>query len=142
MLFATGLVTLAAAGSANAWGNAVIKNECSFPVYMWAVDAQRNSPNIIQAKDSYSETYQVPSAGGVSLKLSTTNSDTAVTQFEYTLNLTDSKIWYDGSHVDCDGSTCPFYAYGLDLSTSDTTCPTRDCPINQVCTGFYNVYFK
>lgn len=139
------LTALAAAvSSVNALGSAIINNNCAFPVYMWAVDAQRNpsSPTTIAPGGTYSEGYHTPSSGGVSLKLSTTTSLQYVTQFEYTVQsyLSNPFVWYDGSNVNCVDSECPFWSYGINLKTSVSSCPTRDCPINQVCSGFYTVY--
>lgn len=140
MLRVTTALALATVRTVHAWGNAIIKNECDFAVFLRATDANRNAPETIEPKSQWGESFHTPLAGGVSLKLATTDSNMAVTQFEYTLDLTQSKIWYDGSNIDCSGSSCPFYAYGLDLRTSDASCPARQCPVNQVCTGFYNVY--
>jgi len=130
--------------SVNALGSAIINNNCAFPVYMWAVDADRNpsSPTTIPAGGSWSEGYHTPASGGVSLKLSTTTQKQYITQFEYTVQsyLANPFVWYDGSNVDCTGSECPFWNYGINLKTSSPSCPTRDCPIGQVCTGFYTLY--
>jgi hypothetical protein len=145
MQLITSLATFAAAiSSVNALGSAIINNNCAFPVYLWAVDAQRNpsSPTTIAAGGSYSEEYHTPSSGGVSLKLSTTTAKQYITQFEYTVQsyLSNPFVWYDGSNVDCTDSECPFWNYGINLKTSDPSCPTRDCPVAQVCTGFYTLW--
>lgn len=133
------LLSLAAIRSVRALGYAVIDNRCNFPVYMWAVDAVRNPLESVQipSKTSYTEVYHNLSTGGVSLKLSAIDANDVITQLEYTLDLSASKIWYDGSNVNCATSTCPFYTYGMELSTSDMSCPTRSCPPDQLCTGFY-----
>lgn len=129
----------------SAMGNAIVQNNCDFPIYLWPVDAQRNPSDGITVAPGgqYSEQYHTPSSGGVSIKISTTNNKLSkVTQFEYTVQSYASNpfLWYDGSHVDCTGSECPFWAYGLNLKTSDPSCPTRDCPVDQVCTGFYTLW--
>merc|ERR1711977_290347 len=79
--------------SVNALGNAIVNNNCNFPVYLWPIDAQRN-----------------PS------------------------------LWYDGSHVDCVDDACPFWDYGINLKASDASCPTRDCAVGKVCSGFYTLW--
>jgi hypothetical protein len=120
---------------------AYIKNYCKENVYLWPVDALRNpqTPITIAPGGDYSETYQVLASGGVSLKLSRDPANKVkATQFEYTL--VGGFIWYDGSHVDCQGAECPFYADGIYLEASDPTCPTRTCQPNAVCTGFYVLF--
>jgi hypothetical protein len=133
--FAAGVSTVSATGSA------VIFNYCSFPVSLWAVDAERNpqSPTTIPAGGQYSEPYHSLTTGGVSLKLSLGTSlytGDPITQFEYTL--TGGFIWYDGSNVNCNVNNCPFYPYGIFLDTTVSTCPQRTCLPSQKCDGFYN----
>lgn len=145
MQLITRLATLAAAVSTvNAMGSAIINNNCDFDVYLWATDAQRapQSPQIIASKGSYTEGYHTPSSGGVSLKLGSSSDITYITQFEYTVEsyAGENFIWYDGSNVNCAGSECPFYMNGIDLKTTISSCPTRDCPVGQVCSGFYTLY--
>jgi len=145
MQLITSLATLAAAvSSVSALGSAIINNNCDFDVYLWPVDAQRNpgAATVISPKGSWSEVYHTPSSGGVSLKLGSSNDMTYITQFEYTVEayLGSNFVWYDGSNVNCVGPECPFYTNGIDLKTSISSCPTRDCPINQVCSGFYTLY--
>lgn len=131
--------------SVNALGSAIINNNCGFPVYLWPIDAQRNPSDgiTIAPGGSYSEVYHTPSFGGVSLKISRTNNkQSKVTQFEYTIQSYSNNpfLWYDGSHVDCVDAECPFWDYGINLKASDPSCPTRDCAIGKVCTGFYTLW--
>jgi len=133
----------ASLSSVSAAGTATIKNFCSFPVSLWAVDALRNpqSPTTIAPGASYSEGYHTLTTGGVSLKLSTGSSlysGDAITQFEYTL--IGGFIWYDGSNVDCQVTNCPFYNYGVYMDTSDPSCPSRTCAPGARCDGFYNLF--
>jgi hypothetical protein len=139
------LKTLAAVAACvstvSATGSATIFNYCTFPVSLWAVDAERNpqSPTTIPAGGQYSEQYHSLTTGGVSLKLSLGNSlytGDPITQFEYTL--TGGFIWYDGSNVNCAVNNCPFYSYGVFLDTTDPSCPQRTCLPSQECNGFYN----
>jgi hypothetical protein len=141
MRFINSLAALAAAlPLAMAGPQAYIKNNCPYPVYLWAVDILRNptTPTVIPAGGDYSEAYHSLSTGGVSLKLSQTTDRTHPLQFEYTL--AGGFIWYDGSHVDCSGAQCPFYAEGVYLESSNPACPKRTCQPNQDCTGFYLVW--
>lgn len=136
----------AAASTVQALGNAYIYNQCTFGVYLWPVDADRNpqSPLTIAPGSSYSEPYHVPSTGGVSLKLSKTTTPNPITQLEYTIAGYDgtTPVWYDGSNVNCDGTECPFQAYDLFLTTSKgSACPQRNCTAGAAtCPGFYTVY--
>ena len=119
---------------------AKIYNKCSFKVYLWSVTADHSSSMItLWPADIYNEIYQVPSLGGVSLKLSITETitdSTPITQFEYTL--AGDKIWYDISNVNCAASSCPFQPYGLYMK-SGLGCPTRSCIAGvPICTGAYN----
>jgi len=119
---------------------AKIYNTCSFPVYLWSVTADHSSEMITLKSHtgSYNETYQTPSVGGVSLKLSKTEScgdPTPITQFEYTLAA--STIWYDISNVNCATTSCPFEANGMYLMSGEG-CPTRSCEAGQpTCAGAY-----
>jgi hypothetical protein len=139
-------ITLAALAATVSAGTATVKSLCGAPVYLYAVDAQRNpgqADKVLNYGDTYTEDYHTPSTGGVSLKLSRTPNliDGTISQFEYTLTGGGFPfIWYDGSNVNCQGSACPFYANGVYMSTSLGSCPTRTCTPGQVCTGFYNLF--
>jgi hypothetical protein len=129
--------------SVNALGNAIVNNNCAFPIYLWPTDTERNPSQAVTVAPggSWSEPYHAPASGGVSIKINKQNSKSNPTQFEYTVaSFGASSLWYDGSHVDCVGSACPFYEFGINLKASDPSCPTRDCPIGQVCSGFYTLW--
>jgi hypothetical protein len=139
----------AAVNTVQALGNAIIYNQCSFDTYVWPVDSDRNpsTPDTIKANSKWSEAYYTPTAGGVSLKIalgsSLPDSTTTITQFEYTIAayLGTPYVWYDGSNVNCEGTACPFEPYGLNLISSNSACPTRNCTANAGdCPGFYQVY--
>lgn len=119
---------------------AKIYNKCSFKVYLWSVTVDHSSNMItLWPADVYDETYQIPSRGGVSLKLSLTETiagSTPITQFEYTL--AGGKIWYDISNINCVTSSCLFQPYGLYME-SGLCCPTRSCIAGEpICAGAYN----
>jgi len=147
-LIASLAVIATVASTAHALGKAIIYNQCSFPTYVWPTDIDRptTEPITIPAGGSYSETYNTPASGGVSLKLSKTSECTSgyITQFEYTVQPWDGTnfVWYDGSNVNCDGVNCPFVSEGLFLTTSQgSSCPQRTCsPGEAPCTGFYTLY--
>jgi hypothetical protein len=143
-LIATVAALAATVTTVNALGNAIINNNCGFPVYVWPIDAQRNpsDPITVAPGGQYSEAYHALSSGGVSLKIGTTpNKGGKQTQFEYTLaSFGASSLWYDGSNVDCTDSDCPFWNYGINLKASDSSCPTRNCAVGAVCSGFYTLW--
>ncbi|OCL00621.1 uncharacterized protein K441DRAFT_535188, partial [Cenococcum geophilum 1.58] len=59
--------------------------------------------------DIYNKTYQVPSRGGVLLKLlitEITTNFTLITQFKYTL--VGGKIWYNILNINCVTNSYPF----------------------------------
>jgi hypothetical protein len=120
-------------------GNALVYNLCAFDVSLWSVsaDTKELTENVIKPGGNYSEAYQIPSVGGVSLKISDTDSVAGpITQFEYTL---DGLIWYDISNVNCDGEQCPFEKYGMYLH-GGKDCPTRSCLGGEVtCKGAYTI---
>jgi len=129
---------LAAVPVAQAVGNAIVHNMCGHDVYLWSVTADYapSTPVVLKAgTGSYNEAYQVPSQGGVSIKLSNTTAiDGPITQFEYTLA---GFIWYDLSNVNCKTTECPFQSTGMYL-TSGTDCPTVSCPGGELtCNGAY-----
>ena len=139
-LITVATVALLAAVPVAQAGQAKIYNTCSFPVYLWSVTADQSSDMITLESHtgSYNETYQTPSVGGVSLKLSKTEScgdPTPITQFEYTLAA--GTIWYDISNVNCATTSCPFEANGMYLMSGEG-CPTRSCEAGQpTCAGAY-----
>jgi hypothetical protein len=140
-LSTTALVLLGARTVA-AVGNAFIFNACSANVTVWSVTADTDDltkvMHVLEPGMNYTEEYQLPSVGGVSLKLATDGKcEGPITQFEYTL---DGNIWYDVSNVDCVGDACPFANHGMYLE-SGKGCPTRSCRAGEVpCSGAYTVY--
>jgi hypothetical protein len=118
--------------------NAVVYNKCAFNVYLWSVTADHapGSAVVLAPGGKYSEAYQTPSQGGVSIKIASENSVAGpISQFEYTL---DGKIWYDISNINCKGPACPFQPYGMSLQ-SGSGCPTVSCPGGEaLCSGAYN----
>ena len=138
------VITIAAAALAIAAplveaANAIVYNKCKFPVYLWSVSSDRapGAPVVLAANSGkYSEAYQTPSKGGVSIKIATSgNVGGPISQFEYTL---DSKIWYDISNINCKGTACPFQPFGMYLH-SGSGCPTVSCPGGEpLCSGAYN----
>jgi hypothetical protein len=117
---------LAAAGLASA-SNAVVKNNCNFPVYLWSVGGSVGPEQTLNTGQSYSETIHYDSAsGGVAIKLTTTPNGlydgSPETIFAYSLS--GNLVYYDLSDVFGDA----FSGHPVDLSPSDTSCPVVDWP--------------
>jgi len=117
------------------FAEAIVKNKCSEPVYLWSVaDLFGVEMVTIKPGGQYSEPYQLnPNGGGISIKLSLTPSRDGVTQFEYTL--ADPTIFYDISNID----GYPFLKWGVSLTPSDKSCPVVVCdPGVALCKEAYN----
>lgn len=104
---------------------AIVENACDDPVYLWSVsDHQSEMHTLLGHGGIYTEAYQIPAYGGVSIKISRTQSlADPIEQFEYTLKDT---LWYDLSNVNGD----PFLKANLQLSSSHPACKTVTCPAN------------
>jgi hypothetical protein len=113
-----GTVTIAALG------NSVVVNNCGAPMYLWAVDYDHPSPSRIKIASGgrHSAVFRKPSnGGGVSLKVSKTQTLSQITQFEYTVS--GNQIYYDISWVDCangqNADNCPGHGGGVRAKCSD-----------------------
>src|SRR5215471_19558600 len=105
-------------------GQACIENQCAQDVWLWSVaDVYNVAPVTLATGKSYSEEYRInKDGGGVSMKLSLSDSQDCISQFEYTL--TGSMIFYDISNI----NGYPFKEHGMTLSPSDSSCPQVVCP--------------
>lgn len=130
---------LAVAPVVRAAGSAIIHNKCDFDVYLWSVsaDGAPNEPTTLSSGgDPFVQQYQIPSVGGMSLKLSNDSVMGPVSQFEYTLA---DNIYYDMSNIDCTTQNCPFQQHGF-FAKSGTGCPTITCPASDsTCDEAYNL---
>lgn len=116
-------------------GQAVVENKCDFPVYLWSVSDSVGSMETLDSNSgNYSETYRTNAdGGGISLKISRDQSQSEVTQFEYTLN---NDLWYDISNI----NGYPFEKYGLTLIPTGANCPNVLCAAGvSQCHDAYNV---
>ncbi|KID93933.1 Blastomyces yeast-phase-specific protein, partial [Metarhizium majus ARSEF 297] len=101
-------LTFATAGTVSAVGNAVVKNNCDFPVTVWSVGREISDPNTIPTGHAYREQFsRDPKSGGRALK----------TIFAY--NLKDGTVWYDLSDVFGDA----FAGRKLVEASADASCP-------------------
>jgi hypothetical protein len=121
---------------------AKINNYCDFEVYVWPTDLKRNpsSGTAIPPGSNWFEEFHT-AGGGVSLKLSTSQSLEFTTQLEYMVDNALGPdlwtVWYDGSNIDCKTNNCPFWNYNLYLEASDPNCPAGPCPAQTACPRFY-----
>ena len=114
--FVAALIPLASAA-----GNAIVKNNCATPVYLWSVGGSVGPMQTIAAGKQYSEALHYdPVSGGIALKITTTSNGlydgSPQTIFAYTLD--GSSLWYDLSDVFGD----PFSGKALVVRPSVTSC--------------------
>lgn len=106
----------------SAVGNAVVKNNCKFPIYLWSVGGSVGPKQTIKPGGKYSEPFRHDAAsGGIALKITTVDDGlykgSAQTNFAYTLD--GNKLWYDLSDVFGD----PFAGKGaLVVAPQDSSC--------------------
>ncbi|MCJ1332757.1 hypothetical protein MMC10_009451 [Thelotrema lepadinum] len=131
-------VTEQPAAAAATVGNAVVKNNCGFTVYLRSVDNTVGPLQTIKAGGSYSEQFHTSgNGGGISLKMDKTGDPTGsgsgnIEQFEYTLS--GSTVYYDLSTINGN----PFVAYHNAIVPSISTCHTITCNANEnPCTASY-----
>ena len=143
----------------SAYGNSIIKNSCSSPVYFWE-DNGKASPSMqtIQPGDSYTkELYQTGKANGAgpSFKLARARDDgnmpeemvDPITQFEYTVNAPSwpGSTSFDISNVNGNGggdpsipAEPPFIPGGVAISSPQDPSQKKTCPAGQnPCTQGY-----
>lgn len=121
-------------------GKAIVKNQCADPVHVWSIAGKAaDETTTIESGGEYSETYQENSnGGGISIKLSYDENDKEISQFEYTLAPSESKVYYDLSNID----GYPFQHGGAAITPSDDSCPKVNCPAGvKECKDAYNMPF-
>ncbi|BCS22220.1 putative extracellular thaumatin domain protein [Aspergillus puulaauensis] len=110
-------------------GGVTIVNNMDSDVYAWSVANSVSSMHTLSAGGgSYTESWQSNSnGGGVSIKLSTSQDQTDVLQFEYTQG--GETIFWDMSCIDMDRDASTFTKNGFDVSPSQTSdnCPAVNC---------------
>ncbi|KAK9443273.1 phase-specific protein [Metarhizium brunneum] len=116
-------LTFATAGTVSAVGNAVVKNNCDFPVTVWSVGSQVSNANTLQTGQAYWEQFSHdPKTGGRALKI-TREPDglyTGKPQTIFAYNLKDGAVWYDLSDVFGDA----FAGRKLVEGSADASCPS------------------
>ncbi|KAF2008109.1 putative BYS1 domain protein [Amniculicola lignicola CBS 123094] len=121
--FVVSLLGLAA--SVSAVGNAVVKNKCTTPFYLWSVGGSIGNRQTVAPGGTYSEALHYDAkSGGIAIKITKTQDGLysgAPTQvFAYTLD--GASVWYDLSTVFGE----PFS--GSHLTVTSNSCGTIDWP--------------
>ncbi|KAL4942253.1 hypothetical protein BDV06DRAFT_192612 [Aspergillus oleicola] len=107
-------------------GGVTIVNNMDTDVYAWSVSNSASNMQTLSANGgSYNENWQDNSnGGGISIKLSTSQEQVDVLQFEYTQS--GETIFWDMSCIDMDRASSTFTKHGFDVSHTSQT--TNDCP--------------
>ncbi|KAJ5763550.1 Secreted thaumatin-like protein calA [Penicillium manginii] len=107
-------------------GSVQIVNNFDTDVYVWSTsDESGDMQTIKSGGGTYSENWQTnPNGGGISIKMSTTETRDSVLQFEYTLD--SDKLYWDLSSIDMDASS-EFVKNGFAAIPSDSSCSTATC---------------
>ncbi|KAJ6133899.1 Secreted thaumatin-like protein calA [Penicillium sp. IBT 18751x] len=144
-VFFTGLLAATAAAlphrardTSSGSGSVQFVNNMGSDVYMWTTSANPGEMKTLSnGGGTYSEEWQTnPNGGGISIKLSTTTSDTdSVLQFEYTVD--SDTLYWDLSSINMDSSS-DFVTSGFSVVPSDSSCTTATCaPGNANCADSY-----
>ncbi|KAG5938537.1 hypothetical protein E4U53_007985 [Claviceps sorghi] len=115
-------LALALATAVSAVGNAVVLNNCTFPVTVWSVGSDVSPGTTISRGASYAEKFaQDPKTGGRALKV-TRGADglfSGEPQTVFAYSLKGSAVWYDLSDVFGDA----FVNFKLVVASADKSCP-------------------
>lgn len=114
--------------TATATGGSGVKvvNNLDQTVYLWTTsNVAGDMVTIEEGGGHYFEDWQINSdGGGISIKLSTSTSESSVLQFEYTKE--DETIWWDMSSINLD-KTSEFVQNGFSVVSNDASCSTVTC---------------
>jgi hypothetical protein len=107
-------------------GSVQIVNNYDTDIYVWSTSAESGDMQTIKSGGgTYSENWQTnPNGGGISIKMSTSESKDSVLQFEYTLD--SDKLFWDLSSINMDSSS-EFVKNGFSAIPSDSSCSTATC---------------
>ncbi|CAI7565758.1 unnamed protein product [Penicillium glandicola] len=107
-------------------GGLSIVNNMGSNVYLWTTSSDAGTMKTLSSGGGdYSETWTTNSdGGGISIKLSTTQTEDSVLQFEYTQD--GDTLYWDMSSIDLD-STSAFVEAGFTVVPSDSSCKTVTC---------------
>lgn len=142
-LIASILATTAAAGlphrarASITSGNVQFVNNMGSDIYLWTTSSDPGSMKALTSGGgSYSEEWQTNSnGGGISIKLSTTENEDSVLQFEYTVD--SDTLYWDLSSINLDSSS-DFIKSGFSVKPSDPSCKAATCePGDANCADSY-----
>lgn len=134
MISRAAVLLATAAPMVSALGNAIVHNQCNFPVSLSVVSNVAGATQELPANGGeYTESYQNnPDGGGISMKIWASDISN-ITQFEYTLE--GSSLWYDLSNI----NGYPFMPWGVNIIPSDSSCNQVICPAGvELCADAYN----
>lgn len=119
-------------------GSVQFVNNLGSDVYLWTTASDPGSMQTLPAGGgTHSEGWQTNSnGGGISIKLSTTPTDTdSVLQFEYTVD--SDTLYWDLSSINMD-PTSDFVQSGFSVTPSDSSCNSATCaPGDSNCAASY-----
>ncbi|KAJ5650721.1 Antigenic thaumatin-like protein [Penicillium longicatenatum] len=104
-------------------GQAVVKNNCEFPIYIWSVGSTVRPVVTTDPNGQYAETFRYDSkSGGIAIKITTVPDglwqSAPLTIFSYNLS-GDGEVWYDLSDIFGD----PFKGYPVVLQPAESAEP-------------------
>jgi hypothetical protein len=106
-------------------GGLQIVNNMDTDVYLWTTASDPGSMKTLSTGGDYSEDWITNSnGGGISIKISTSESQDSVLQFEYTQD--GEKLFWDMSSIDLD-ETSDFVKSGFTVQPSDSSCKSVSC---------------
>lgn len=119
----------------NSMGNAVIKNRCSYDIWLWSLTTGSSVNSVhIPAGSTHSEAVRDQPT---SMKISKSSKLSAGSQTQFEYSVQPDQIWYDISFVDCangeDASNCPGHSEGLSMYPSDSSCTVVSCAPGSYC---------
>lgn len=123
--------------SSSSSGNVQFVNNLDSDIYLWTTSSESGSMQTLSSGGgTYSENWQTNSnGGGISIKLSTTQNEDSVLQFEYTVD--SDTLYWDLSSINLDSSS-DFIKSGFSVKPSDSSCKSATCEAGDVdCADSY-----
>jgi len=107
-------------------GNVQFVNNMGSDIYLWTTSSDAGSMKTLSSGGgTYSEEWQTNSnGGGISIKLSTSQNEDSVLQFEYTVD--SDTLYWDLSSINLDSSS-EFIKNGFSVTPSDSSCNSATC---------------
>lgn len=113
-------------GGGGGGGGVQIVNNLNSTVYLWSTAGDAGSKQTLKSGGgTYSEDWKTnDNGGGISIKMSTSQNEDSVLQFEYTTSGDD--LYWDLSCIDLD-STSAFVSAGFSATPDDSSCSSVSC---------------